>query len=257
MAGAQLCDCLSVFRSEKSGSTTIGVFLFTIVGHYLVLIQRYSFNDTLGIVLNIAVAHIVYIVLLWTVLKMRVESATIQERTKTLEYYAHVDPLTQVLNRRGLETAFEALNIDRQQYHQHYAILIIDIDHFKQINDLHGHLIGDKVLTEFAWHLTQLIDDDDVLGRWGGEEFVILTKRKIQSQIFSDAEHIRRVIDSLHIINEVHITVSIGIGYSTEASTSLAVFHVADNNLYAAKHIGRNRVIDSDKAASLIPVSTA
>jgi diguanylate cyclase (GGDEF)-like protein len=236
---------------KKAVPTTIIVFLITLTGHFIVLIPNYPISDTLGVLLNIAVAHLVYICLLWTVLKMRINSAKSHERADILERYAHLDSLTQILNRRGLEQAFQTIEQNYQNHQQRYAIMIIDIDHFKRINDQYGHLAGDQVLTMCVSNLNQLLRSEDILGRWGGEEFVVLTTNQPNSQVFAYAEEMRKVINLIQIANTEYISASIGIGYSDEAEFSIDVFRIADSNLYTAKHTGRNKVIDSLAAGIL------
>jgi diguanylate cyclase (GGDEF)-like protein len=233
---------------KKAVPTTLVVFAVTLFGHYIVLIHQYSASDTLGLVIHMGVSHMVYIVLLWMVLRIRVERDQELQRANQLEYYVHMDPLTRVLNRRGLENALRDAEIWWQRERRHYAILIIDIDHFKQINDRFGHLVGDRVLVELSKRISHLHDRDDVFGRWGGEEFLILTRSKTHQEVLSYAEYFRDAINLLKVGEVKQITASIGISYSEEAETSLQVLNIADKNLYAAKHSGRNQIMDTRMA---------
>lgn len=227
---------------KKAAPATIIVFIVTIVGHYIAIIQYHSMADTIGVVLNIAIAHLIYIFLLWTVIKLRVKTDQVMERADTLENYAYVDLLTRVLNRRGIEKVFNELNLDSVEQKKNYAILIIDIDHFKQINDMHGHLVGDKVLSSIAGKLSRTVHPNDVLARWGGEEFIVLTVNRTPQQVMMLAENLRAAVSNLVIDNISNITVSIGIGHSHEASSKEAVFKIADSHLYIAKQSGRNTI---------------
>ncbi|WP_421847688.1 GGDEF domain-containing protein [Marinomonas sp.] len=227
---------------KKAAPTTIIVFIVTIVGHYIAIIQYHSIADTVGVVLNIAIAHLIYIFLLWTVIKLRVKTDQIMERADLLENHAYVDLLTRVLNRRGIEKVFNELDLDSKENNKKYAILIIDIDHFKQVNDIHGHLVGDKVLSSLAGQLSRTVHPNDVLSRWGGEEFVVLTMNRTPQQVITLAENLRAAVSNLVIDNISNITVSIGIGHSYEASSKEAVFKIADSHLYIAKQSGRNTI---------------
>lgn len=227
---------------KKAAPTTIAVFLATIIGHYIAISQNHSMADTMGVVLNIAIAHMIYIFLLWTVIKLRVKTDQVIKRADTLENFAYVDLLTRVLNRRGIEKVFNELDLDSKEKPTKYAILIVDIDHFKQVNDSHGHLVGDEVLTRIAGKLSRTIHPNDVLGRWGGEEFIVLTMKRTPAQVLVLAENLRSAISNLVIDDISNITVSIGIGYSYEAQTKEDVFKIADRHLYAAKQSGRNTI---------------
>ncbi|SHO54933.1 GGDEF domain-containing protein [Vibrio quintilis] len=241
---------------RKAAFTSIVVFIITLVGHYIVLMAQFSVSDALGVLFNIGMSHMVYIVLLWTVLRMRIQSAKVQERLEMLEHYALLDPLTQVFNRRGLEDELLQAEQDCQLQNRPYAILLIDIDHFKRINDRHGHLIGDWVLTEFISVLNKVTGSDDKLGRWGGEEFVVLKHHVSREDTFAYAERIRMAIcERIQVAEGEMLSVSIGIGNSGEAENSRDIFDVADRNLYAAKNTGRNRVMDTEYAGALSTTS--
>ncbi|MCW4630451.1 MULTISPECIES: GGDEF domain-containing protein [Marinomonas] len=231
---------------KKAAPTTIIVFTVTIIGHFAVLIQQQSFSDTLGVVLNIAIAHLIYIFLLWTVIRLRIKTDKAAARADMLENYAYVDLLTRILNRRGLEKVFSELRLDTEEQKQNYAILIIDIDYFKQVNDTYGHVIGDKVLSHIAAKLSRVIHPNDLLGRWGGEEFLVLTLNRTPQQVMTLAENVRAGVSHLIIDDITGITVSIGIAYSNEAHSNHDVFKIADKRLYAAKQAGRNIIRAND-----------
>ncbi|RBP83918.1 GGDEF domain-containing protein [Marinomonas rhizomae] len=227
---------------KKAAPTTILVFVVTVIGHFSAVIQNHNMADTMGVVLNIAIAHMIYIFLLWTIIKLRVKTDQVIEHADTLENYAYVDLLTRALNRRGIEKVFNELDLDSVEQKKNYAILIIDIDHFKQFNDINGHLVGDEVLTRISGKLSRTIHPNDVLGRWGGEEFIVLTLNRTPQQVMALAENLRAAVSNLVIDTISNITVSIGIGYSHEASSKEAVFKIADEHLYIAKQSGRNTI---------------
>jgi diguanylate cyclase len=231
---------------KKAAPTTIIVFTVTIIGHFTVLIQQQTFNDTMGVVLNIAIAHLIYIFLLWTVIRLRIKTDKAAARADMLENYAYVDLLTGILNRRGLEKVFSELHLDAAKQKQSYAILVIDIDYFKQVNDTHGHLVGDKILSHIAAKLSRVIHPNDLLGRWGGEEFIVLTLNRTPQQAMDLAENLRTGVSNLIIDGIAGITVSIGIAYSNEAHSNSDVFKIADQRLYAAKQAGRNTIRAND-----------
>lgn len=238
---------------RKAVIITILLYITTVLGHFIALIQHLPFNDSFGVTSNIAIAHFAYIVLLWTVVRIRLQSQQVQKRANSLESLAYLDQTTRILNRRGIENVIKELDLNNPQQKHNYAMLLIDIDHFKKVNDQHGHLVGDKVLTEFAANLSRTINPDDVIGRWGGEEFIVITLNKDEQQVVRLAERVRKSVESFPIDPVSNITVSIGIGYSHEVSknhsvSTTDVFHIADNHLYLAKSLGRNQVLDSLRA---------
>lgn len=126
--------------------------------------------------------------------------------------------------------------------------MIIDIDHFKKINDTYGHNFGDLVLKEFAKILTKKIRAQDVCVRWGGEEFVILLPDTFLEKATKIAERIRKSIEELVILDNhsgksVDVKCSIGVTQYDLQDTESTFFNHADSNLYSAKNAGRNRVI--------------
>ena len=159
-------------------------------------------------------------------------SAKYKEQSET-------DKLTGILNRSGLEVIID--HLESQQLLHQYALLVIDIDHFKQINDRFGHAEGDNVLAGVAKAITQCTRSYDVVARWGGEEFVVLMHCITPKTILLFAEKIR-----LHIAEQsfcTPITVSIGATKLNKKVSFSDSFIVADTALYQAKSSGRNKVV--------------
>lgn len=156
---------------------------------------------------------------------------------------AHADTLTGALNRRAFLTAFDA-EIKKQNTSSVLSLLVIDIDHFKTINDRFGHAIGDSVLRELVGLLQAHCRDGDTCARFGGEEFCLLLSTPTQDAAYRCAERLREAVASTPFSGAGHITVSIGIvtvERTTETSFD-ACFTLADKALYQAKNSGRNRV---------------
>jgi len=163
-----------------------------------------------------------------------------------LEKLSRTDDLTQVPNRRNiLDKLFEELQTHRRKKRP-ISMAIMDIDHFKKFNDNHGHQCGDMVLHEMAQFITGLLRDYDILGRYGGEEFLLILPETTGIQAFKICDRIRTSVEEqAHTYGgkELHITVSIGIA-SKDADESIsldAMFKEADRCLYIAKETGRNR----------------
>lgn len=158
-----------------------------------------------------------------------------------LETLASTDLLTGLKNRRFFqEKMFESLMMF-QEKQRYFSLLVVDIDHFKSINDTYGHPIGDLVLGNLAGLLQSVSRSTDVVARYGGEEFVIILPGCEEEQAIGIAERYRSQVASADW-GEYNITVSIGAATIVEEDTEKSLFQRADNALYASKTGGRNRV---------------
>lgn len=156
------------------------------------------------------------------------------------------DHLTGIGNRKYLdEQLFKELQL-YQRYHRSFSILLLDIDHFKAINDKFGHLNGDKVLIATAKTLIREVRDVDIVGRWGGEEFMVICPDTDLEQAYCLAERLRIAILELRILtNEgiIQLTTSIGVAELTDLMNIDQLLQQADKHLYQAKTQGRNQVL--------------
>ncbi len=158
------------------------------------------------------------------------------------------DPLTGLGNRGALEQAIDHQWQMAQRYDQHFCILMLDIDHFKSINDTYGHAIGDKVLKEVAHSISTTTRQTDVAYRYGGEEFIVILNKSELLGASIIAERIRENIASLSIPtntlgdNHINVTISIGGSCSAHSKSPSELMEQADKVLYHAKSEGRNRV---------------
>lgn len=169
------------------------------------------------------------------------------EKNRELEYLAFYDPMTCLYNRRSFEELLQNEISMMRRYEHESCIVILDIDHFKKINDTYGHPIGDIVIKQIASILKENVRETDAISRWGGEEFLILLPHTTISDGKFVAEKLRRVIeDKMMFINEreVQITASFGVaGLRSEKNDSIElVYKDADKALYLAKERGRNCV---------------
>ncbi|MCW1895136.1 GGDEF domain-containing protein, partial [Acinetobacter baumannii] len=165
-----------------------------------------------------------------------------RQRETYIQRLSQIDPLTNVLNRRSLNTHLEALH--EQQFD--YAVILLDIDHFKKINDIYGHHQGDQVLIEIAQCLSENLRNEDIIGRFGGEEFILLLPHTDIIQAEKIAERCRQALQELTIFNnqniQIHVSASFGISSSAFANDPYLVIRQADQALYAVKASGRNQV---------------
>ncbi|HYM85526.1 MAG TPA: diguanylate cyclase, partial [Pseudoxanthomonas sp.] len=167
----------------------------------------------------------------------------LQASRKELEVHARVDPLTGLANRRQFEDRL-TLALSRPRRHgQAVALMYMDVDHFKQVNDGFGHAAGDEVLRVFGQRLGACVRSGDLVARLGGDEFVVLVEDLAAPEA---AEAIaRKLIAAMGegIVvegNTLHVTTSIGIAYSMHPAVSKTLTAAADTALYAAKRAGRN-----------------
>jgi diguanylate cyclase (GGDEF)-like protein len=171
-------------------------------------------------------------------------------RYSDLEDLAYRDELTELPNRRGASRQLDVL-ISRSRRHGHQlAVLLIDADRFKSINDQHGHAVGDVVLRELAARLRDRVRREDVVGRWGGEEFVVALPETTPDGAAAVAESLRAGISGTPITADgtsLAVTVSIGVAAWTGEDLDDLVSG-ADRALYAAKAAGRDRVVTEHPA---------
>ena len=177
---------------------------------------------------------------------------------RKLRRQALIDPLTGVFNRRSfLEFAVKE-EARTQRGGKNFAVLMIDIDHFKRVNDIHGHPVGDAVIKELADVATRTLRPSDVLARYGGEEFVVSLPDTTQDQAQMVAERLRQSVEATAVVSDtgaIRFTISIGIAICSHATPLDAAIARADKALYAAKRKGRNRVEMSLAAGA--PAATA
>jgi diguanylate cyclase (GGDEF)-like protein len=167
-----------------------------------------------------------------------------------LRVLATTDPLTHLLNRRSLLERAEYELLQCKQSHKPLAFVLADIDHFKSINDQHGHAAGDAVLTAVSDVLRQALREQDSVARWGGEEFLILMPNASLEVASNVAERLRRQIAEIDVPYEsahVHVSMTFGVSMHRGEEGFDAPVSRADAALYRGKMAGRNQVV-SDAA---------
>lgn len=175
----------------------------------------------------------------------------VEARTRELEKLARTDALTGVLNRGGLMNNL-ADEIDRAIRYKHpLSLLMVDLDHFKHVNDEYGHQRGDIVLAEAVHILSEVSRHSDTIGRYGGEEFLLLLPETKITEAKILAERIRHDIERHQFCQDeglnISLTCSIGVTEYKPGQTQSNLLQTVDRLLYSAKNAGRNRVtVDSD-----------
>jgi len=183
--------------------------------------------------------------------KLAVTLRELEESQRELREQANTDPMTRLANRRFFShIANKELSLMRRQK-EHYAVLMMDIDHFKNTNDTFGHAAGDYVLTKVARALSNNVREEDTVARVGGEEFVVSSPYTNRLAAIVLAERLRKAVESLEIQfegNAIPVTISIGIAMQPQDGDALdTLLAAADERLYIAKHAGRNRFCAASK----------
>ena len=221
----------------------------------LMLPESVQTEMTVHSALNVgsALSYIVLVLLLHATLMALVVARLLGQ----LQNLARRDPLTGLFNRRAMHAVLDQHARQRRRAADTFSVLMIDVDHFKEVNDRHGHETGDQALTHISRLMTQALRAQDRVARFGGEEFVVLLPASNLARALADAEALRMAVQCsplLHGALSVPLSVSIGVAEwagPTEDPARLLVR--ADDALYRAKRLGRNRV----EAASQVPHGAA
>ncbi|MBM7060372.1 GGDEF domain-containing protein [Pseudomonas sp. UL073] len=183
--------------------------------------------------------------LLITAVVLGLVGLAVRRYQRNIEALATTDALTELPNRHGFDLLASQALREAQRNQNPLSALLIDLDHFKVLNDTHGHLAGDQVLRGFASLLRNSLRQSDILCRWGGEEFIVLLKDTDHHAAFKLAEKLRQQIDAAQFAYNganLQIATSIGITDLRQDDTLHSLILRADHALYRAKQSGRNRV---------------
>jgi len=177
----------------------------------------------------------------------------LKEAKKELQFQASHDVLTGLYNRRHVMQHLHRGVSQSIRYHHPYTVVMFDLDHFKKVNDVHGHAAGDLVLSTMATMLQESAREGDIAGRWGGEEFIVLLPHTSLDGARRAAQQWLKIISDMHLKldsgKSINITFSAGVASLDvdTASTDIQMLvgrllNVADERMYSAKALGRNRV---------------
>jgi diguanylate cyclase (GGDEF)-like protein len=169
-------------------------------------------------------------------------NAALERERQALAIVANHDPLTRLYNRAGLRNRLALLRAAVDAQHRHLSVMFMDVDHFKRINDAHGHPVGDECLRGLAQLVDANVREQDVLCRWGGEEFVLACDGARLGVAAARAEHLRVVIEQAGWPQGVGMTCSFGVAEMVPGESMRDLLKRADEAMYAAKRAGRNCV---------------
>ena len=219
--------------------TILIAWIITSIAQSLTHQPDWTLGNFLAVICPLLIATPVY----YQVFKLVCKLGEAEEELKLL---AREDSLTRTYNRRYF-TELAEREVERcQNLSQPLSLLLLDVDHFKIINDSYSHIVGDQVLVQIGWSIRQIIRETDLLGRYGGDEFLLLLPNTNRGQSFSLAERICAEVASRNFKSDcgpVQVTVSIGVAnaYASQDSVMM-LLRKADQALYQAKNAGRNRV---------------
>jgi len=164
------------------------------------------------------------------------------ENITEIQKLAYTDQLTRLANRLKIDEILERCSKSNERYNRSFTIILLDIDDFKLVNDTHGHLVGDEVLKSISKILRDQTRKVDLAGRWGGEEFIIISKETDINGALILAEKIRKAVESHCFEPVLQQTISVGVSQYKEVDTIDSLIKRADDALYRAKANGKNRV---------------
>ena len=177
--------------------------------------------------------------------KLRAMTVSLSARSETLEQAALTDSLTGMQNRRYFDDALREYLEEFRRISKPVGLMILDLDHFKEVNDTHGHDVGDEVLRAVASCLKDMTRYHDVVARLGGEEFAVVAPNMDNDLLMKLAERIRKAIAAMAIVSgnvRLKITTSVGLAVWDGREGADEFYRRADSLLYQAKRLGRNRV---------------
>ncbi|PID72190.1 MAG: hypothetical protein CSB34_03810 [Desulfobulbus propionicus] len=188
--------------------------------------------------------------ILWWNYKLKAAKRLLKENNNDLEELSVTDRLTGLYNRVKLEEVLDTSVARFNRYNEEFGIILVDIDHFKAVNDTFGHQTGDQILVEFATLLQNNSRTVDTVGRWGGEEFIIVCPHTDKKGVVTLAEHLRKVVEEFTFSEVGHKTASFGTAAYQKKETQELLLKRTDDALYQAKENGRNLVVFARASAS-------
>lgn len=196
---------------------------------------------------QVALAHVMFVVLLTAVVRLRNSHDRAQAHVELMRELAGTDMLTRLPNRRAMTDRLERAVALSLRQKQPLSVALIDVDRFKSLNDRFGHAAGDVALQRLGDTMRMQLRASDVLGRWGGEEFLLFAPGTPIALAAELAERVRRAVATQSFPHGESVTISVGLAQCRERDALAALVQRADGALYRAKASGRNRVELADE----------
>jgi len=194
---------------------------------------------------GVAIAVVlVFIILAWWNRYLKNINAQLTDSKRKLELLSVTDPLTKIFNRLKMDEVFSQEIKTSQRYHSPLSVIMLDVDHFKSINDQFGHLIGDRVLEKIAQQIKSNLRTNDFLGRWGGEEFLIICPSTNIGDAKIVSEKLRTTLENTEFPPVKQVTASFGVAEWKDGESQESLISRADSAMYRSKDNGRNKVTD-------------
>jgi diguanylate cyclase (GGDEF)-like protein len=168
--------------------------------------------------------------------------AQLSIKNKELQKISSTDKLTQLCNRQKLDEIIHKEIEKSKTFDKTFSLVLFDIDYFKCVNDEYGHLVGDTILTELSKVLISNVKSIDTLGRWGGDEFMIILPETDLNNAIVLCEKLRSVVENYEFSHDIHCTLSFGVANMEDCDSKDSLIKRADELLYKAKEKGRNRI---------------
>ena len=176
---------------------------------------------------------------------LRKKIDVLEDKLKKVQKEAKTDALTNMLNKKALNDELKKQEEFYKRFKRNYSVIFFDIDHFKNVNDTYGHEAGDVILKNVGLILNRCSRDIDIVGRFGGEEFIIIAPETEKEGAYKFANKIREIIEKTKFMykkTRIKITISAGVAQRKETNSMQDLVKLADDRLYKAKNSGRNRV---------------
>jgi diguanylate cyclase (GGDEF)-like protein len=196
-------------------------------------------NATFAVLTSYFISYFLY----HNFIDYHIATIKLEETTAQLEVLSVTDQLTGIHNRRKYDESIIEELARSNRTKLPFALLMFDIDLFKHINDTHGHQVGDKVLRGLAEFVAKQIRQEDTFARYGGEEFILILTNTNAEKARLKAEALREGIKAVKMIQDIHISISIGVTEYQPNDTTDAILKRVDNALYEAKETGRDKVV--------------
>ncbi len=234
----------SVYPSKTALSVSVvalGAFVAASVPHALATAGDVRLSSGFLLPAALLIGHGACLAALHALTRAHLPLSGVSEDVTQLQKLAYHDALTGVPNRRQMNLLLQDALIEGRKGSS-FAVMMIDFDHFKKINDIFGHNVGDMVLSAAVQRLAEHLRTGDALGRWGGEEFIVLVRHVDEPGALRRAERLREAVEARPLVGDHRVTVSCGVTVYALGDTLERLVQRADRALYAAKRGGRNRV---------------